>query len=104
MLWYPDRPEVPARSVLAGAIAEDEHDYAMARAWYAKLGERFHNYYYGYLGRERLATAAWPRPMSRCIRGSDPGADSGAEGAGTGSTGVGSRRRISCAPRRAGCW
>jgi soluble lytic murein transglycosylase len=27
----------------------------VARAWYAKLAERFHNYYYGYLGRERLA-------------------------------------------------
>jgi soluble lytic murein transglycosylase len=53
--WYPDRPEVPAALYWRGRIAEEEHDYALARAWYTKLGERFHNYYYGYLGRERLA-------------------------------------------------
>jgi soluble lytic murein transglycosylase len=53
--WYPDRPEVPAALYWRARIAEDEHDYAVAQAWYIKLGERFHNYYYGYLGRERLA-------------------------------------------------
>jgi soluble lytic murein transglycosylase len=53
--WYPDRPEVPAALYWRARIAEDEHDYTLARAWYTKLGERFHNYYYGYLGRERLA-------------------------------------------------
>jgi len=53
--WYPDHPEVPAALYWRARIAEDEHDYAVARAWYTKLGERFHNYYYGYLGRERLA-------------------------------------------------
>ncbi len=64
VMWYPDRPEVPAALYWRARIAEDEHDYAMARAWYTKLGERFHNYYYGYLGRERLATAACrPRAM-----------------------------------------
>lgn len=53
--WYPDRAEVPAALYWRARIAEDEHDYAVARAWYTKLGDRFHNYYYGYLGRERLA-------------------------------------------------
>jgi soluble lytic murein transglycosylase len=53
--WYPDRPEVPGALYWRARIAEDEHDYAVARAWYTKLGDRFHNYYYGYLGRERLA-------------------------------------------------
>lgn len=53
--WYPDRPEVPAALYWRARIAEDEHDYATARAWYTKLGERFHHYYYGYLARERLA-------------------------------------------------
>jgi soluble lytic murein transglycosylase len=53
--WYPDRPEVPGALYWRARIAEDEHDYPMARAWYWTLGERFHNYYYGYLGRERLA-------------------------------------------------
>jgi len=60
VMWYPDRPEVPAALYWRARIAEDEHDYAMARAWYTKLGDRFHNYYYGYLGRERLAQLpAW---------------------------------------------
>jgi len=53
--WYPDRPEVPAALYWRARIAEDEQDYLLARAWYAKLGDRFRNYYYGYLGRERLA-------------------------------------------------
>jgi soluble lytic murein transglycosylase len=53
--WYPDRAEVPAALYWRARIAEDDHEYALARAWYTKLGERFHNYYYGYLGRERLA-------------------------------------------------
>ncbi len=55
VMWYPDHPEVPAALYWRARIAEDEHDYALARVWYAKLGERFQNYYYGYLGRERLA-------------------------------------------------
>lgn len=55
VMWYPDRPEVPAALYWRARIAEDEHDYTMARAWQTKLGDRFHNYYYGYLGRERLA-------------------------------------------------
>jgi soluble lytic murein transglycosylase len=55
VMWYPDRPEVPAALYWRAHIAEDEHDYTMARSWYTKLGDRFHNYYYGYLGRERLA-------------------------------------------------
>jgi soluble lytic murein transglycosylase len=55
VMWYPDRSEVPAALYWRARIAEDERDYGMARAWYTKLGDRFHNYYYGYLGRERLA-------------------------------------------------
>jgi soluble lytic murein transglycosylase len=53
--WYPDHSEIPAALYWRARIAEDDHDYATARLWYTKLGERFHNYYYGYLGRERLA-------------------------------------------------
>ena len=53
--WYPDRPEVPAALYWRARMAEEEQDYAVARAWYTKLAERFQNYYYGYLGRERLA-------------------------------------------------
>ncbi len=53
--WYPDRAEVPAALYWRARIAEEDHDYALARAWYTKLADRFYNYYYGYLGRERLA-------------------------------------------------
>jgi len=55
VMLYPDRAEVPAALYWRARIAEEERDYVVARAWYSKLGERFHNYYYGYLGRERLA-------------------------------------------------
>jgi soluble lytic murein transglycosylase len=53
--WFPSGPEVAAALYWRARIAEDEHDYALARAWYTKLAERFKNYYYGCLGRERLA-------------------------------------------------
>jgi soluble lytic murein transglycosylase len=53
--WYPDRPEVPAALYWRARIAEDDGNYTMARGWYTKLGARFYNYFYGYLGRERLA-------------------------------------------------
>jgi soluble lytic murein transglycosylase len=64
--WYPDRPEVPAALYWRARIAEDEHDYAVARAWYTKLADRFHNYYYGYLGRERLANLP-PAPTDAAL-------------------------------------
>ena len=101
--WYPDRPEVPAALYWRARIAEDEHDYAMARAWYTKLGDRFHNYYYGYLGRERLATL--PAASDKCCahRGCDAGADSGVEDAGAGGTGAGSSAGPVARARRAGC-
>ena len=51
---YPDRPEVPAALYWRARVAEDEHDYATARAWYTVLVSRFRNYYYGCLGRDRL--------------------------------------------------
>jgi soluble lytic murein transglycosylase len=52
--WYPSGPEVPAALYWRARMAEEERDYALARAWYTKLTERFQNYYYGCLGRERL--------------------------------------------------
>ena len=68
--WYPDHPEVPAALYWRARIAEDEQDYGLARAWYTKLGNRFHNYYYGYLGRERLA--ALPAAASNVSLRQDP--------------------------------
>ena len=39
-----------------GRMAEDDHDTALARAYYQKLSERYRNYYYGVLARKRLTT------------------------------------------------
>jgi soluble lytic murein transglycosylase len=54
--WYPARTEVPAALYWRARIAEDEHDYGRARAWYGKLAARFRNYYYGTVAQERLKT------------------------------------------------
>lgn len=52
---WPGGIEVPAALYWRARIAEDDKDLATARAWYAKLADRFRNYYYGYLARQRLA-------------------------------------------------
>lgn len=52
---FGDQREVPAALYWRARLAENAGDYATARAWYSKLSDRFHNYYYGYLGRARLA-------------------------------------------------
>ena len=51
---YPDSVEVPAALYWRGRMGEEENNLAMARAFYQKLADRYHNYYYAELGRERL--------------------------------------------------
>ena len=51
---YPDSAEIPAALYWRGRLAEEENNPGMARAFYQKLGDRFHNYYYAELARERL--------------------------------------------------
>ena len=51
---YPDSAEVPAALYWRARLAEEENNPAMARAFYQKLGDRFHNYYYAELARQRL--------------------------------------------------
>ena len=51
---YPDSPEIPNALYWRGRLAEEEGNPAMARAYYQKLSDRFRNYYYAELGRERL--------------------------------------------------
>jgi soluble lytic murein transglycosylase len=53
---YPDSPEIPAALYWRGRLAEEENNPGMARAFYQKLADRYHNYYYAELGRERLKT------------------------------------------------
>ena len=56
--FYPGTNEVSNAMYWRGRMAEDDHDYGMARAYYLKLSERYKNYYYGVLARKRLATMA----------------------------------------------
>lgn len=64
---YPTSPQVPAALYWRARLAEEEHGAPRARAYYEKLTQRFRNYYYAELARERLrelqAQAADPDPL-----------------------------------------
>jgi soluble lytic murein transglycosylase len=51
---YPSSGEVPAALYWRGRLAEEDEEPAKARAYYQKVSERFHNYYYGELSRQQL--------------------------------------------------
>ena len=51
---YPGSAEVPAALYWRGRLAEEENDFGTARAYYQKISERFRNFYYGELARQRL--------------------------------------------------
>lgn len=53
---YPSSSEVPAAIYWRARLAESDSDLNMARAYYLKLSQRFRNYYYGELARQRLTT------------------------------------------------
>jgi len=52
---YPTSSEVPSALYWRARLAEEDGDPAMARAYYQKLSQRYRNYYYGDLARQRLA-------------------------------------------------
>ena len=52
---YPDGNETSAALYWRARLAEEDNQPAMARAFYQKLSDRYRNYYYAELGRERLA-------------------------------------------------
>ena len=54
--FYPASNEVPNAIYWRGRVAEDDHNYGLARAYYLKLTDRYRNYYYGVAARKRLAT------------------------------------------------
>jgi soluble lytic murein transglycosylase len=54
IVLYPDSGEVPAALYWRGRLAEEEKNPGMARAFYRKLSERYHNFYYAELARERM--------------------------------------------------
>ncbi len=51
---YPSSAEVPAALYWRGRLAEEDGDLVKARSFYVKLSERFHNYYYAELARQRM--------------------------------------------------
>ncbi len=51
---YPGSNETSAALYWRARLAEEDNQPAMARAYYKKLSDRFRNYYYAELGRERL--------------------------------------------------
>jgi peptidoglycan lytic transglycosylase len=52
---YPTSSEVPAALYWRARLAEEDGDPARARAYYQEISDRFRNYYYGVLARQRLA-------------------------------------------------
>lgn len=54
IILYPAGNEVPGALYWRARLAEEENDFAKARAFYQKLSDRFRNYYYAELARERL--------------------------------------------------
>jgi soluble lytic murein transglycosylase len=51
---YPTGGEIPAALYWRARLAEEDNQPSMARAFYQKLSERYLNYYYAELGRQRL--------------------------------------------------
>lgn len=51
---YPASNEVPAALYWRARLAEEDNESAKARAYYTKLSDRFRNFYYAELARQRL--------------------------------------------------
>jgi soluble lytic murein transglycosylase len=51
---YPTGAETPAALYWRARLAEEENQPAMARAFYTKLSERYRNFYYAELARDRI--------------------------------------------------
>ena len=54
--FYPASNEAPNAMYWRGRMAENDREYGLARAYYLKVNDRYHNYYYGVAARRRLAT------------------------------------------------
>lgn len=54
--YYSSSNEVPNAMYWRARMAEEDHEYGLARAYYQKLAERYRNYYYGVCARKRLST------------------------------------------------
>jgi soluble lytic murein transglycosylase len=62
---YPDSGEVPSALYWRARLAEEQKDPAMARAFYQKLSDRYRNFYYAEMARQRLKKLRAPDNSSR---------------------------------------
>ena len=62
---YPNSSEVPAALYWRARLAEEDGDAGMAAAYYEKISERFRNYYYGSLARDRVGRLQLPETAAR---------------------------------------
>lgn len=85
---YPASLEAPPAIYWRARLAEEEKDVPKARTWYVRLTQRFRNYYYADLSRERLRqlkieeiaddpvlAGVGPAPATRITSGPAPGDD-----------------------------
>jgi soluble lytic murein transglycosylase len=78
--FYPGTTQVSNAMYWRGRLAEDNHNYGLARAYYQKLSQRYHNYYYGVLARRRLLTLpAAPAATVAVLQHVSPPADPDSE-------------------------
>jgi soluble lytic murein transglycosylase len=64
---YPASGEVPAALYWRARLAEEDNEPAKARAYYNKLSDRFRNFYYAELARQRLKVLAPADPVEYAI-------------------------------------
>jgi soluble lytic murein transglycosylase len=79
---YPTSTEVPDALYWRARLAEEDNDPAMARAYYLKISQRYRNYYYGELARQRLAklkTSDSDPPVHYALLDRVPPIDSGSK-------------------------
>ncbi len=61
---YPSSSEVSAALYWRARLAEEDGENAKARTYYRKIADRFHNFYYGGLARQRLAKLKGDGPLA----------------------------------------
>ncbi len=54
IILYPSGGETPAALYWRARLAEEDNQFAMARAFYQKLSDRYRNFYYAELARQRM--------------------------------------------------
>ena len=60
IMLFPDGAETPSALYWRGRAAEEDHEPGRARAYYEKLNQIYHSYYYGQLARKRMETLTAP--------------------------------------------